>query len=113
MSEKRFKSFLAVNNHYCIKDKKTENEYDVPSKKESLKLVDLLNALNDENEQLRQTIEEYEKSIDLMVEKSADISTRNVVLHEKIGELQRKLREKEEEERLYAQEILELRKTKS
>ena len=68
-------------------------------------MIDLLNSLYDENEQLRQ-------SIDFMIKKSAEISTRNIVLHEKIGELQRKLKEKEEDEKLYANEIVELNKTK-
>ena len=68
-------------------------------------MIDLLNSLYDENEQLRQ-------SIDFMIKKSAEISTRNIVLHEKIGELQRKLKEKEEDEKLYANERVELNKTK-
>ena len=77
MSEKRFKSFRAVNNHYCIKDRKTKKEYDVPSKEASLTLVDLLNQLWEENEQLRQTIKEMQQDEQLYANEILELREAN------------------------------------
>ena len=92
-----------------------------------------IKELEDENRELLQSIEH-------MIEKATEISNRNILLHEEIGnltrknkelqqkidylceqtgydgtkfhyieELKEKLKEKEEDERLYAEEILKLR----
>ena len=48
-------------------------------------IVDCLNVLNDENRELRQ-------SIDSMISKATEISNRNVLLHEQLGSTQSELR---------------------
>ena len=59
------------------------------------------------NEQ-QATINELEKNFDDFVKWASEIAKRNVVLDEKIGELQRENKKLKEEEKLYAQEILRL-----
>ena len=97
MSEKRFSNLEIVKNLIMLDD---NDKFTVFTEKT---LCNLLNSLVDENKQLRQ-------SIDHMIEKATEISNRNVLLHEEIGRLTRKLREKEEDERLYANEIVKLNK---
>ena len=75
MSEKRF---LWIGEHTII-DNKTGNKYS------SLSSCLLLNKLNDENEQLRQSLEH-------MISKATEISNRNVQLHEQLGSTQFQLR---------------------
>ena len=70
----------------------------------------LVNELNYEIERLKKENRELRQSIEHMISKATEISNRNVLLHEEIGKLTRKLREKEEEEQLYAQEIVKLNK---
>ena len=86
MSEKRFK-LVDRNGIYRILDLHKKGKHILTGEEN----VDLLNALNDENEQLRQSIEH-------MISKATEISNRNVLLHEEIGrqtrlnkELQQKL----------------------
>ena len=77
MSEKRFEM--------VITDKQGNFHYldNVTGEKitSTLTLENKLNELAEENEQLRQ-------SIDSMIETSAEISNRNVLLHEQLGETQ-------------------------
>ena len=61
------------------------------------------------NEQ-QATINEYKENWDDMVELATKTSLRNIQLDEQIGQLKAKLREKEEDERLYANEIVKLNK---
>ena len=69
-----------------------------------------ISTLKEENEQLRQKLQEYKENWDDMVELATKTSLRNIVLDERIGQLKAKLREKEEDERLYADEIVKLNK---
>lgn len=103
MSEKRFALEYDKNCYKCIADIQKQELY--TSKEE---ICDLLNQLNDENEQLRQTVhnlkqEPTQKDWDLLVQKCAELSKRNIKLWERLGE-------KEQEERLYADEIVRLNK---
>ena len=52
-------------------------------------IVDLLNSLSEENEQLRQQLQEYKENWDDMVELATKTSLRNIELDEQIGRLQR------------------------
>ena len=88
----------------CISDKETENVYVRMSD-----IVNLLNSLNDERMMYKTTIdkrivelndenEQLRQSIEHMISKATEISNRNVLLHEEIGrqtrlnkELQQKL----------------------
>ena len=72
---------------------------------EAIKIVDMLNSLNDENEQLRN----QNKHIKLR-EKELEDRNRRLIHHfqKDIEELKKKLKTKEEEEKLYAKEILRL-----
>ena len=135
MSEKRFKFVKTLGFTNLLKKdvfiKDNEKDYYIRYIEE---VVDLLNKLNDDNRELRQSIAH-------MISKATEISNRNVLLHEEIGrqtrlnkelqdkidwlceqtgydgakfhhieELKEKLREKEEDEQLYANEIVKLNK---
>ena len=86
MSEKRF--VFATNEKWFLFDNETEEYMDMEDCKDKL------------NEQ-QSKITELEKNFEDLVNWSTEISKRNVLLDEKIGRLQ-------EEEKLYAQEILRL-----
>lgn len=88
MSEKRF-SETERNCYYTslVFDNQTQEELG------TTKVVVLLNELSKENEQLRQTIsnlkqEPTNKDWDLLVQKCAELSKRNIELHEQLGETQ-------------------------
>lgn len=64
-------------------------------------LCEMLNEQQSTIEQLQEENKELEKNFDDLVEWASEIAKRNVLLDEKIGRLQ-------QEEKLYAQEILRL-----
>ena len=107
MSEKRFELLLP---NAIINDTIVRKSYYLSEKDDVEKLVDELNELSEENEQLRQQLQEYKENWDDMVEMATKTSLRNVELDEQMGQLKAQLREKEEDERLYADEIVKLNK---
>ena len=106
MSEKRFTVFVK-----SILDNEND-KFLMPNE-----IADMLNGLVDENEQLRQTIEheigrqtrlnkELQQKLDWITEQTGYDGAK----FRHIEELKEKLREKEEDEQLYAQEIVKLKK---
>ena len=82
MSEKRFKFVKPLGFTNLLKKdvfiKDNEKDYYIRYIEE---VVDLLNKLNDDNRELRQSIEH-------MISKATEISNRNVQLHEQLGSTQ-------------------------
>jgi len=100
MSEKRFMwNSVDGGDNLFIKDKKSESDKLIHIKLIDGKheFVELMKTVND----LEDKIIELEKNFEDLVNWSTEISKRNVLLNEKIARLQ-------EEEKLYAQEILRL-----
>ena len=94
MSEKRFE----VENERTVYDSLLHRGFVCSWKVDAEELVGLLNSLVDENEQLRQELNDCEKF-------------RHSVF-KRMNELTDQLKEKEEDEKLSAKEIVELNKTK-
>ena len=89
-------SYISTFREYMIYDNALEDAYFVKSDEHCVEcLVDLLNQLNDENEQLRQELNDCEKF--------------RHSIFKRMNELTDKLKEKEEDEKQYAEEILKLR----
>jgi adenylate kinase family enzyme len=107
MSEKRFTFDYEV--EFEIFDRVTKKHYDGRVGCQE-KICDLLNEQQATIEQLKQELEEYKENWDDMVELATKTSLRNVELDEQIGQLKAQLREKEEDEQLYANEIVKLNK---
>ena len=87
MSEKRFtydKPLVAFSKG-GINDNVTGETYEFTMDT----VLDLLNELSEENEQLRQQLQEYKENWDDMVKLATKTSLRNVELDEQIGRLQR------------------------
>ena len=99
MSEKRFKSTLDEDTMsimpYLVSDNEEEAFYNLQG------CVELLNEQQSTIERLEKENKELEKNFDDIVNWASEIAKRNVLLDEKIGRLQ-------QEEKLYAQEILRL-----
>ena len=72
MTEKRFN---IINNRGWIKDSKTNEEYCPYSVDGVTNTVDLLNSLNDENEQLKQTMKEVAELLSEEVDLFSDKAT--------------------------------------
>ena len=115
MNEKRFKCVFkeheTKNSWSMIKD----NQLDKPLYIKDV--VDLLNeqqatisALKEENEELRQELEENKAIINFCSNGDEDEDLHRLIKENE--QLRQQLQEKQEDEKLYAQEILELNKTK-
>ena len=96
MSEKRFIIVKSIENLYALVDKERDDKEQIlilSLHKEQLGVVcDLLNEQQATIEQLKQELEEYKENWDSLVEKTSEISLRNVVLDERIGQLQQGIR---------------------
>ena len=87
MSEKRFKlGDLKIGAYREIIDTETGNEYECVF---SCKIMNMQQATI---EQLQEELGEYKENWDSLVEKTSEISLRNVVLDERIGQLQQGIR---------------------
>ena len=108
MSEKRFESTLDEDTMsimpFLVSDNEEEAFYNLQG------CVDLLNEQQATINHLKQELEEYKENWDDIVEMATKTSLRNIELDEQIGQLKAKLREKEQDERLYANEIVKLNK---
>ena len=107
MSEKRFTyDFEDCDGHKIIDFQNDFKAYPLETVGDFEELVALLNSLSDENEQLRQQNKELQDKIDWLCEQTGYDGAK----FRHIEELKGKLREKEEDEQLYAQEIVKLKK---
>ena len=76
-----------------------------------IQIGDLLNKLSDENTRLHKKVDEQQATIRKLQDLCGESDGENAKLRIENKKLKAKLKEKEEDERLYANEILELRKT--
>ena len=76
-----------------------------------IQIGDLLNKLSDENTRLHKKVDEQQATISQLQDLCGESDGENAKLRIENKKLKAKLKEKEEDERLYANEILELRKT--
>ena len=91
-------------------DTESDEMYSFGDEEDFCRLFDKLNEQQATIEQLKQELEEYKENWDDMVELATKTSRRNVELDEQIGQLKAQLREKEQDEQLYANEIVKLNK---
>ena len=99
MSEKRFQKTRIVDKWGGIYDSKTDEVLDVN---------DVEHKLNEQ----QATIITLQGDVNRLNYITEELKKDNYKQFEKINELKAKLKEKQEDEKLYAQEILELNKTK-
>ena len=128
MSEKRF-TIKPQDDYWAVVDNYNDDKVciinGIHTEIEAIWLCDLLNTLHQQNQHLQDICtrteaekEEYadkynelQKNFDDLTKMASETSKRNVELWERIAELQTQLKQKQEEEQLYAQEILRLKKT--